>query len=276
MIVQTAPADAAHFIIMQIDHADTSGQFAERFGGENFAPLHPRDIMLHVIRHHDDGWRAVDARPKLNPETDLPYHITQTPTELLIDTNRGSPDSNEAFHPYAGIISSMHTYGIYHGRYGLVERKLIDHLPENVRPQIETLLAAELERQERLRTLLEADEEMAPHATEDALMRNYRLLQFFDMLALHIQTTHPDQVGDALFRRVPKIPDEDVDIEATRIAPFVIRLSPWPFTEPEFDVYTSGRYMAPQAELDMFEELADRLYTLPVQRQVYRFTSGGL
>jgi hypothetical protein len=44
--------------------------------------------------------------------------MARTPTPEVVKTNFGSPDFNEAHHPYCVLLSSMHSVGLYNGRYG--------------------------------------------------------------------------------------------------------------------------------------------------------------
>ena len=49
-------------------------------------------------------------------------------------TSRLSPDFNERHHPYCGLLSSMHSWGLYNGRYGLSKLVLLDNIPPDDRP----------------------------------------------------------------------------------------------------------------------------------------------
>ncbi|MFT4562134.1 MAG: hypothetical protein ACI9BW_001878, partial [Gammaproteobacteria bacterium] len=74
MIVQSAPQGSKHFVITMDQHTAFSAQLAEAFGNERFEPVEPRSLMLHVIEHHDAGWRDLDAAALRDPETGLPYN----------------------------------------------------------------------------------------------------------------------------------------------------------------------------------------------------------
>lgn len=243
MIVQTAPDGKIAFVIKQQDHAEVSAVFAEHFGNDEFQALNPRDALIRVARHHDDGWEEIDANPVLDSKTGFVYHLTQTPMAQLIESGNKSPDSNEAYHPYSGIISSMHTYGLYHGRYGLSDKIVIDLIGDEWREDVQAMLDKELERQERIKTELRADGQ-GELVEETTLFHNYKLLQFFDTLALHIQTVHPENIGDSDFISVPKALGNDVTINAKSVSPGVITLSPWCFDVDSLEVSTKGRIMA--------------------------------
>ena len=62
MIVQTSSDGRSHFVIQQIDHARTCGDLAEAFGNDRFQSLMPKDLMVYVITHHDQGWANVDQK----------------------------------------------------------------------------------------------------------------------------------------------------------------------------------------------------------------------
>lgn len=128
MIVQTAPAGAARLAVMMHEHTALCGQFARVFGNEQFEALSPLDLMIYVISHHDAGWAEFDRDPVTDEKTGLPYNLVETPPQHITVTSRQSPDFNQRQHPYCGLISSMHSWGLYNGRYGLSKLVLIDKI----------------------------------------------------------------------------------------------------------------------------------------------------
>ena len=172
MIVQTAPVGSPHFVIKQVDHARFSGQFARAFGNATFAPLHPRELMEHVVAHHDEGWTVVDDAPMHDSHTGLPYHLTQIPMGELLKTGAGSPNFNQHKHAFCGVISSMHTYGLYHGRYGLSDRIVIDLVPPEYKAKTQGMLQGELDRQESLKDQLCANPETVEWASSTVLFHS--------------------------------------------------------------------------------------------------------
>ena len=244
MIVQDASPGRPRFVMRMSEHTAVAGQLAEAFGNEEFDPLHPRGILEDVIRNHDVGWAEIDARVLQDPDTGLPYHLADTPLDEMVHTISMSPDANEAVHPYAGVISSMHSYGLYTGRYGLSDRLAIDVLPDELRPLVTDLLARELARQERLIRELATDDTTADWVTEAALFRNYKLLQFFDGFALYLQCRPPGERGSTRFAHVPKRAD-DVTVSASETDPATVAVTPWPFAGESVTVATNGRMMTP-------------------------------
>lgn len=249
MIVQTAPPGAPHFVITQVAHARFSGQFARAFGNARFAAPEPRELMEYVTAHHDEGWATVDAQPKHDPRTGLPYHLTQTPMPDLIQTGAGSPDFNQRKHALCGVISSMHTYGLYHGRYGLSDRIVIDLVPPEHQADARRMLQGELERQETLKHQLRAHPETEEWASATFLFHRYKLLQFFDMLALYFNTTHATQRAPATFAHVPASPDEDVTLTIHPLGDDqTYALTPFPFGESGATFWCEGCFLVPRSE----------------------------
>ena len=119
MIIQRGAANGRFFVITMDQHTALSGAFAASFGNARFAPVAPRELLLYVIAHHDKGWVDLDAAPGTDPATGLPYNLVETPMADIVPTSIASPDFNERHHPYCGLISSMHSWGLYNGRYGL-------------------------------------------------------------------------------------------------------------------------------------------------------------
>src|SRR5260221_3726266 len=126
MIIQSSRAGQARFVIRQVDHARLAGRLAEAFGNDTFAPVEPREQMVFMTAHHDEGWAVLDDAAPRDPATDLPYQFTETPRSQVVAAHARSPDFNERQHPFCGLLASMHTWGLYHGRYGLSERATID------------------------------------------------------------------------------------------------------------------------------------------------------
>src|ERR1700678_4296990 len=161
MIIQTAPAGAPRLAIMMHEHTALCGQFARAFGNAEFESLSPLDPMIYVIAHHDAGGTEFDRNPVTDEKTGLPYNLIETPAQYIRVPSRQSPDFNERQHPFCGLISSMHSWGLYNGRYGLSDRILINNIPPHDRPLADRMLAGELERQERLKKEIAEDSALA-------------------------------------------------------------------------------------------------------------------
>jgi hypothetical protein len=251
MIIQTAPQGAPRLAIKMDEHTALAARFARAFGNERFEPVEPRELMLYVIANHDKGWAGFDAAAKTDPRTGLPYNLVETPAVDITRTSAGSPDFNEKRHPYCGLLSSMHSWGLYNGRYGLSDKVLIDTIAPAERPLAERMLQAELERQERLKGELARDPQTAAWVEQGHLMQNYKQLQFFDTLALYFNRAHPAARGEAHFPHVPMNAREDTTITLRPVAPDTYALSPYPFNESSARMKFSGRHIQPSKAKDV-------------------------
>ena len=269
MIVQTAEAGTPHFVIRQVDHGRMCGQMARAFGNERFTPLEPRELMEFVTEYHDEGWRAFDDAPLRDPKTGLPHTLGTAPVPSLVALGHGSPGFNEAHHPFCGLLSAMHYWGVYHDRYGIMPKSLMGS-PQG-RPPILAMLASEQERIERLTAALAADPATAGLVAEPSLMDNYKRLQFFDMLALYFNLRHEGERGEKVFDFVPAAPGQTEAVRVQPVEPGVYRLSPYPFRAARMLLDCDGRYLAPVSE---GEDVAAHLRAAPVVQQTFMLVAG--
>lgn len=262
MIVQTAAGDDPRFVIRMADHMALAARMARAFGNENFEPVGPGEEAHYAIANHDAGWAELDSRFLIDPETGFPYDLAETPFELISTTSRGSPDFNERHHPFSGLISSMHSWGLYNGRYGLSDIVLLDRVAERNLEEARSMLDRERERQERLKRALRDDPGTAPWVSESALMKTYKQLQFFDTLALYFNRVHEGVREAAVFPHVPKSETEDVDVAVVPLGDAAYAVDPYPFSREPLTLEFEGRYMR-RGEVRTAEEAA----LLPVEAQ---------
>jgi Protein of unknown function (DUF3891) len=244
MIIQSAPAGSPRLAIMMYEHTALSGQFARAFGNDEFEPLSPLDPMVYVISNHDAGWVEFDRDPVIDEKTGLPYNLIETPAEYITVTSKQSPDFNERQHPFCGLISSMHSWGLYNGRYGLSQHVLIKQFPEKQRPLAERMLDGELARQKRLKAEVAKDPRLADRLEEKKLFQNYKQLQFMDTLALYFNRVHLSERGVQTFEHVPRSADEDAAVTIKPQETGVYSLSPFPFASSSEFAF-AGRHISP-------------------------------
>jgi hypothetical protein len=248
MIIQTAPAGTPRLAIMMYEHTALCGQFARAFGNDAFEPLAPLDLMIYVISHHDAGWLEFDRDPVIDEKTGLPFNLIETPMQYITVTSRKSPDFNERHHPYCGLISSMHSWGLYNGRYGLSTLVLIDKIPPEGRPVADRMLAGELERQKRLKEEIKKDNATSGWLDDKKLFQNYKQLQFIDTLALYFNRIHPSERTEQTFEHVPQNAERDVSVTIRAKEPGVYALSPYPFASEGGEFAFAGRRITPHAD----------------------------
>ena len=246
MIIQTAPAGTPRLAIMMYEHTALCGQLARAFGNDEFEPLAPLDLMVYVISHHDAGWLEFDRDPVIDENTGLPFNLIDTPMKYITVTSRKSPDFNERHHPYCGLISSMHSWGLYNGRYGLSKLVLINNIPPQDRPIADRMLVGELERQKRLKEEIAKDPRCSGRIDEKKLFQNYKQLQFLDTLALYFNRIHPSERSRQAFENVPLSAATDTTVTIEPRGNGVYALSPYPFAANWAEFAYAGRRLAPR------------------------------
>jgi hypothetical protein len=142
----------------------------------------------------------------------------------------------------------MHTYGLFNGRYGLSDKIFIDLVPAEHKPAMQAMLNEELARQKRLTSALNDHPDFDALVSEEYLFHNYKLLQFFDTLALYFHMVQPADRGESVFLNVPRTIGDDVEITIRPVGAGQYTLSPYPFRDPEMTFHYQGRLLAPQAE----------------------------
>jgi hypothetical protein len=271
MIIQTAPAGEPRLAIMMHEHTALAGQFARAFGNDRFEPVAPQDPMFYVVSHHDAGWAEFDRDPATDERTGLPYNLVETPAQYITVTSRRSPEFNERQHPYCGLMSSMHSWGLYNGRYGLSDLVLIKLIPEADRALAATMLDGELARQAQLKAALADDPQAAGWISDAHLMQNYKQLQFFDTLALYFNRTHPSERTEQTFPHVPRNAREDVSVTIRPRGPGVYALSPYPFAAADAEHAFAGRTLTPGTRNGGW---ASVLRETPTQWESFRLVAG--
>ena len=280
MMIQTAPPGEPHFLCSMREHNALCGQFVRAFGNDEFERCEPHEEMVYVVSHHDYGWDEFDRDPVLDDRSGLPRGIGTAPVPGGTDTGRRSAEVNEARHLYCGLLSSMHSWGLYHGRYGYSEFRVrpggSTSIPvgPNDREDVDRMLEGEIARQERIRETLAADPETAPWVEEAHIVQNYKQLQFFDTLALYFNLRHETDRGIETFTCVPRDADTDAGVTVTPRGDGVYAFDPFPFAGDRLEAVCGGRYLAAYDEGAAPDHLAAALAGLPTETQTYTLVKG--
>jgi Protein of unknown function (DUF3891) len=245
MIIQTSLAGGSRLAVLMHEHTALSVQFARAFGNDRFEAIWPYELMYYIIGNHDAGWAEFDRNPVTDEATGLPYNLVETPAEYITVTSQRSPDFNERYHPYCGLMSSMHSWGLYNGRYGLSNMVLIDKIPPQDRPLAQRMLDGEIERQKRLKAEIAKKPQAASWLEPKHLFQNYKQLQFCDTLALYFHRTCPSQRAPLEFEHVPLNAEKDVSITIQPREDGVYALSPYPFAAVGAEFAFAGRPISP-------------------------------
>jgi hypothetical protein len=272
VIIQTAPQGTARLAVMMHEHTALCLQFAHAFGNDRFEPLTPAELMIHVISHHDAGWFGFDRDPQIDPATGVPYNLGDTPIDFITTTSRLSPDFNQQQHPYCGLISSMHSWGLYNGRYGFSKLVLLDQIGAKDRPVADKMLSGELARQERLKAQLAKDPAAQDWLDERKVFQNYKSLQFIDTLALYFNRVHPSERVEQVFENVPVSRESDVAITIRPAGANAYSLSPFPFAAEGAQFAFCGRRVTP-ADGDRHGGWPVALRRLPTEWEYFRLVA---
>ena len=73
---------SAWLLIDQPTHAQIAYELADQWGAVPFTRPRPAKILLPTIQRHDDGWRAWEVRPEVDPKTGWPYAFTEMSPDI--------------------------------------------------------------------------------------------------------------------------------------------------------------------------------------------------
>jgi len=111
MIVRETESDL--YLITQPDHAVLAAEIMTSWK-HNGWPDHPRrDLVETATLHHDCGWKEVDASPRTDPVTGMPFSVFNLPLgERHAVWYRGVERTAE-MDPYIGALVAHHAVTVY-------------------------------------------------------------------------------------------------------------------------------------------------------------------
>ena len=278
MMIQTATSDNRRFISTMLEHLDLCHQFVLAFGNDEFEDPIPHEEFIYTVKNHDRGWDDFDRKPVLDNKSGFPCGLGSGPVPGVVTTSKLSPDFNESEHRYCGLLSSMHSWGLYNERYGYSQFRVLDGgksvpVPPGQEDNVKGLLDGELERQGQLKEKLASNSQTRDWVEEKNLTRNYKLLQFFDTLALYFNMRHSGEHKEEIFVHVPETVEKDVEISVLPLGDNQYRFTPFPFKGNELVVHLSGRYFRALNPASAPEDLGALLYGLPTEQQSFTFVN---
>jgi hypothetical protein len=179
---------------MQTDHADLSAAFARAWA----EPLKPS--LVTATERHDDGWAVWEQSPRV--EDGKPVGFLDVDVRAHLAFYRAGIAAITEEDPDAGLLVSMHGAGIYRQRYGL-DTALGFARAAEVQDEVDAFVA----------------EQEAKFGGEPGERRDdYELLQLFDRLSLYFCMRDGEEAELQDYRLEP-------------VAPWHVRLSPYPFAD---------------------------------------------
>ena len=276
MMIQTAPPGKNRFISTMAEHLDLCHQFVLAFGNDEFERPEPYEEFAYTVKNHDRGWDSFDANPVLDEKSGLPCGLGSGPVPSVVNTSKLSPNFNEAKHAYCGLLSSMHSWGLYNERYGFSQFRVLDGgksvpVPSGEEDTVKGLLDGELDRQVRLKKSLSINPQTSKWIEEKYLFRNYKLLQFFDTLALYFNMRHYSEHAEETFTHVPKTVDLEVEITIRPVGDNHYTVTPFPFKGDKLQVNCKGRYFEAVSDGIAPKDFGTMLYSFPTEYQTFVF-----
>jgi hypothetical protein len=241
-------ADGQLLLVRQTDHQVLSGLLADAWGSVRFARPQPFAPLVCAAYEHDNGWRAWEQAPKVDPATRRPYQFTDVPLEEHLAFYRQGIDELAARDPQAGLLVNLHCQGFHNKRFGTMpEAVMKPHSPERDSALKRFMIG--LQTQER---------ELGRRISVDSatLWVQYELLQFFDRLSLYlcIPPQKPKELGPVPVGSGGEL----LTLRLTPAAEGVVRVTPWPFRSPTLSVRVSVRQI-PNRSYDSDDDLRQEL-----------------
>ncbi len=205
-------------LISQIEHARIAAELAEPWGNPPTEAVESPEIVLPIIRRHDDGWRQWESQPAVGPDGKPVSFMEMSPAETNEIWGR-SIDSLDDLGPLAPYLVASH----------FVERR---RKSSGASPE-RTAFVADFDRR-RAEWFTRWQEQDPARNTIDRAQLALRQLQFFDALSLWFcceprskEETLLTPAGTRL-KLVPATASE-------------ICLSSWPMRLPTLDLRVTAR-----------------------------------
>jgi hypothetical protein len=215
-------------VVLQTDHAELSGAFARAWADRG-----PRHDSLEVAaRRHDDGWAVWERAPRIGPDG-KPVNFLDVDVRSHLAFYRAGIAAIGEQDPDAGLLVAMHGAGIYRQRYGLDLALSLTRAPE---------VAADVD-------AFVAEQEAKFGGEPGERRREYELLQLYDRLSLYF-CMRDVETGEA------------AELQGYRlepVAPWHVRLSPYPFAGSPARFTLLRRLVPKDAAADVLSAPVDRV-----------------
>jgi Protein of unknown function (DUF3891) len=211
-------------VVLQTDHAELSGAFAERWVDRG--PRH--ESLALAARRHDDGWAVWEQSPLVSAQGEpVTFLDVQVPAHLAFYRAGIAAVGDED--AYAGLLVSMHGAGIYRHRYGEDPGLVLTHAAEVAELVHDFVTEQEAGFAARL---------VRAGVDDELRWDDYRRLQAYDRLALAFCMRDWDEPGE---------PVKVGSLTLEPIGPWRARIAPWPLAEPRARVALRRRLVPKRA-----------------------------
>ena len=187
-------------VVLQTDHADLSAAFARAWAEQGAT----HDSLTIAAERHDDGWAVWEQSPRVDDDG-VPVNFLGVDVRSHLAFYRAGIAAITEQDADAGLLVSMHGAGIYRQRYGLDEALGLARAAE-AQEEVDAFVA-------------EQEAKFGGHPGER--WDEYELLQVYDRLSLYFCMRDVEK-GDGF---------EFQGYRLEPVAPWQVRLSPYPFGE---------------------------------------------
>lgn len=244
----------------QVVHARLSAELVDGWGGF-CTPVAPLESVRLAAALHDAGWAEVDARPEVNPETGRPYSFLDIPQDVHVAAHTRTVRRARRADPYAGLLTSLHSAGLYRNRYGYLPHIAARPVAPEWREAVDRFLAEQDAVQAELTAALRPDPAV--------LWTHYRWFQLWDMLSLFCCMLSPESTPHRFLCAVPTEPGgEDVALYLRGTDARTFEVDPWPFAPERIVLRWPARVLPdrPYRSQDEFHEAYAQ--ATPVQQEI--------
>ncbi len=210
----------AWLLIDQPTHARIACELADQWGAAPFARPRPAKILLPTIQRHDDGWRAWEVKPEVDPKTGWPYAFTEMPPDISFRIWKASILACSDLGPLSQFLAATHFVRLSQ-RGNATKTSEATQFYRDFEKQADQWLKAWQQASPATNTT-----DMAHSALE--------YLQMFDALSLWICC---DEKKEPHEFTTP----EGVLVRCIQCAGGRINVAPWPWLIPRLDIQLTAR-----------------------------------
>ena len=238
------PSRTGLLLFRQPDHAALSARIAAAWRRPQAIPSSMWPRFLEAVRLHDEGWRAEEKGPTLDPEG-CPYDFKTLPPGIHIEVWRRGADPVRPVDPYIALLVAQHNRWLYEmlkAEFTSLRGDLLEFPAE---------MEARIERERAV--LLEGSGDERAAVTPAALEVARRLLSLFDGLSLMLLDAIPVPA------RTPALAfgDREAELGIERTAEG-LSIGPWPFDPPTLSLSIEGARLE-RCRFSSPEELAQAM-----------------
>lgn len=246
-------------VVLQPDHGLLAGDLARAWGNDRFAAPAAWRSVVRAATRHDDGWAIWERAPTLFSRDGgpvMPRNFLDVQIRLHLAFYRAQIAAVTDEDPYAGLLVSMHGRGLYNGRYGTDPRLRLTFAPDE-QTAVNEFVAEQESRHPAWRAELGIDDVQ--------MWTEYKLLQVYDRLSLHICTRDLESAPPTTIAPVPVTYDgAETQIEIHPDGPWRLRMDPYPFREQPVR-FTLLRRLLPKADWHDDDAFRNDLWSLSVE-----------